>query len=90
MMYNMIELFFNQSTNKRSRAMAARNELYRKTMNLLENELDGNEDPNLEDIVQRYFQKRNSGVSKNYINSQKVCPRDVNRGNFSKRSQNFI
>ena len=44
--------------------MAARNELYRKTMDLLENDLDGNEDPHLEDIVQRYFQKRNSRVGK--------------------------
>ena len=44
--------------------MAARNELYRKTMDLLDDDLDGNEDPNLEDIVQRYFQKRNSRVSK--------------------------
>ena len=60
----LISLSFvlNQSANKRSRAMAARNELYRKTMDLLENDLDGNEDPNLEDIVQRYFQKRNSRV----------------------------
>ena len=44
--------------------MASRNELYRKTMDLLDNDLDGNEDPALEDIVQRYFQKRNSRVSK--------------------------
>ena len=44
--------------------MAARNELYRKTMDLLDNDLDGNEDPALEEIVQRYFQKRNSRVSK--------------------------
>ena len=52
--------------------MAARNELYRKTMDLLENDLDGNEDPNLEDIVQRYFQKRNSRVRKQDKKSQKI------------------
>ena len=49
--------------------MAARNELYRKTMDLLDNDLDGKEDPNLEDIVQRYFQKRNSRVSK-YVDNR--------------------
>ena len=55
--------------------MAARNELYRKTMDLLDNDLDGNEDPNLEDIVQRYFQKRNSRVRKQDKKSQKKCLR---------------
>ena len=55
--------------------MAARNELYRKTMDLLENDLDGNEDPNLEDIVQRYFQKRSSRVRKQDKKSQKKCLR---------------
>ena len=59
-----LNFVLNQSANKRSRAMAARNELYRKTMDLLDNDLDGNGDPNLEDIVQRYFQKRNSRVRK--------------------------
>ena len=53
--------------------MAARNELYRKTMDLLDNDLDGNEDLNLEDIVQRYFQKRNSRVRKQDKKSQKTC-----------------
>ena len=54
--------------------MAARNELYRKTMDLLDNDLDGKEDPNLEDIVQRYFQKRNSRVSK-YVDNRHGCKR---------------
>ena len=75
--YNIIEFSFNQCTNKRSRAMAARNELYRKTMDLLGNDLDGNENPNLEDIVQRYFQKRNSRVRKKDKKSQKTILRVI-------------
>ena len=63
--------------------MAARNALYRKTMDLLDNELDGNEPPNLEDIVQRYFQKRNSRVRKQDKKSQQTCLRAL------KLSQNF-
>ena len=73
-----MEFSFIHSTNNRSRAMAARNELYRKTMDLLDNDLDGNEDPNLEDIVQRYFQKRNSRVRKQDKKSQKTCLKSQN------------
>ena len=42
--------------------MAARNELYRKTMELLDAHLGGEKDEDLKEVVRRHFKRRNSRV----------------------------
>ena len=47
---------------KRSRAMAARNKLYRKAMNLISEHLDGEEDPDARVIVHKLLKDRSLKV----------------------------
>ena len=58
----IIDFYLHKFTPKRSRAMAARNKLYRKAMNLLSEHLDGEEDSGARVIVHQLLKDRSLKV----------------------------